>query len=564
MDTLLHAASNPALPYSAAPLVATRRKPPKRDHAKDTLYPARQIDSPSTTRRDGGKLLSSFSVRFRSFWVGAKRPWGKRKERTMTPLRLIFRFTGLSSAALTTALLALCGCGTAPPGSRDVASGSKSALESSGEFEGEEGDDLLRPFATPTGRIQTFTVSGEIDTENPFFRSLGTNGRRCDSCHQSSDAWTITPRHVQARFNASHGFDPIFRKNDGANSPDIDDSTLAARRRGYSMLLNKGLIRIGIGIPDNAEFELVHADDPYHFASSRELSLFRRPLPSTNLKFLATVMWDGRETFPRQSIDFDLLDQSNGATRGHAQAIEDLTPQQRREIVDFEMTLFTAAIDDHEAGRLNELGARGGPEFVQSENFYIGINDVLGGDPTGRPFDPHVFTIFDAWSNLREGSHYQARAAVARGQSLFNTREIHIRAVKGLNDALGVDDLVGGCTTCHDTPNAGNHSVSLPIDIGLADESRRTPDMPLYTLRNRTTGELITTTDPGRGLITGRWRDISKFKGPILRALAARPPYFHNGFARDLSAVVDFYDTRFDMHLTAGEKSDLVAFLRTL
>lgn len=65
-------------------------------------------------------------------------------------------------------------------------------------------------------------------------------------------------------------------------------------------------------------------------------------------------------------------------------------------------------------------------------------------------------------------------------------------------------------------------------------------------------------------MITGRWRDIGKFKGPILRGLSARAPYFHNGFAADLSAVVDFYDSRFDMHLTVDEKSDLLAFLRAL
>ncbi len=438
--------------------------------------------------------------------------------------------------------------------------GAKGALEGNDE----EGGELLRPFATPTGAIQTFTLTGEVDTNNPFFTSLGTNGRSCVSCHQASDGWTITPRHVQARFNATNGLDPIFRRNDGANSPNIDDSTVEARRRGYSMLLSKALIRIGIGIPGTAEFELVATDDPYHFASSSELSLFRRPLPSTNLKFLATVMWDGRETFRGASIDFDLLDQANAATRGHAQAIADLTLQQRREIVDLEMTLFTAAIDDQDAGRLDQQGARGGPEFIERERFYIGINDVLGADPTGRPFDPHVFTIFDAWTNLERGRRAEARATVARGQRLFNTREIHITEVKGLNDDLGVQDLVGTCTTCHDTPNAGNHSVSLPIDIGLAAESRRTADLPLYTLRNRTTGELIRTTDPGRALITGRWRDIGKFKGPILRGLSARAPYFHNGFAPDLSAVVEFYDGRFNMHLSDEEKSDLVAFLRAL
>ena len=53
------------------------------------------------------------------------------------------------------------------------------------------------------------------------------------------------------------------------------------------------------------------------------------------------------------------------------------------------------------------------------------------------------------------------------------------------------------------------------------------------------------TTDPGRALITGKWKHMSLFKGPILRGLAARAPYFHNGSAATLDEVVDFYDTRF-------------------
>jgi cytochrome c peroxidase len=54
------------------------------------------------------------------------------------------------------------------------------------------------------------------------------------------------------------------------------------------------------------------------------------------------------------------------------------------------------------------------------------------------------------------------------------------------------------------------------------------------------------------------------FKGPILRALAARAPYFHNGSAATLEQVLDFYETRFKIGLTAQEKADLVAFLRAL
>ena len=78
------------------------------------------------------------------------------------------------------------------------------------------------------------------------------------------------------------------------------------------------------------------------------------------------------------------------------------------------------------------------------------------------------------------------------------------------------------------------------------------------------TGDVIQTTDPGRALITGKWNDIARFKGPILRGLAGRAPYFHNGFAKDLNEAVEFYDTRFGMDLTAEEKADVVAFLRTL
>ena len=88
--------------------------------------------------------------------------------------------------------------------------------------------------------------------------------------------------------------------------------------------------------------------------------------------------------------------------------------------------------------------------------------------------------------------------------------------------------------------------------------------MPLYTLRNKTTGEIKQVTDPGRALIDGKWSHIGRFKGPMLRDLAAHAPYFHNGMAADLAAAVDFYDTRFAIGLTAGEKSDLVAFLRAL
>src|SRR5262249_56526076 len=120
----------------------------------------------------------------------------------------------------------------------------------------------------------------------------------------------------------------VFRTVDGSNSPKADVSTLAKRRQAYSMLLTKGVIRIGLPVPTNAEFELVAVDDPYKFASAAELSLFRRPLPTTNLKFDSTVTWDGREVVPGQTVMQELVTQASNATTSHAQG-QPLTQAQR-------------------------------------------------------------------------------------------------------------------------------------------------------------------------------------------------------------------------------------------
>ncbi|HEY2589317.1 MAG TPA: hypothetical protein VGI81_26465 [Tepidisphaeraceae bacterium] len=424
--------------------------------------------------------------------------------------------------------------------------------------------------------MRTITMDGSpLDDRGPFFQSLGTNGRSCSSCHVATTGWTLSPEELRDRFDRSNGLDPVFRPVDGSNSPKADVSSLAARRAAYSMLLERGVIRIGLPIPANAEFDLVAVDDPYKYASASELSLFRRPLPATNLRFLTAVMWDGRESYagtgttsilatatPEQNADAlidDLMHQANDATTGHAQGAP-LAQNVQSAIAMFELNLVTAQRIDRFAGLLNADGALGGPENLAEQSFYVTINDALGADvQTGR-FDPQSMSLFQAWTS----SHAPDRAAIARGAALFGSTRINITGVGGLNDALGVQTIRGSCTTCHDAPNVGDHSVALPIDIGITDASRRAPEMPLYTLRNRTTGQTRQTTDPGRALITGLWKDIGKFKGPVLRGLASRPPYFHDGSAADLREAVEFYDTRFTIGFTEQEKSDLVAFLSAL
>jgi len=440
---------------------------------------------------------------------------------------------------------------------------------------GDHGNELPNhtPVADETGVFTTVSAHGSIDLDNEFFQDLGTNGRRCVSCHVPTVGWTITPKQLKATFDQTDGgkyddglgLSAVFRPVDGANSPKADLSTLAKRRDAYSMLLNKGVIRIGLPIPANAEFELVAVDDPYKFASAKELSLFRRPLPTTNLKFDSTVMWDGREVVAGATVASELQTQASDAVTTHAQG-QPLSAAQRASIQNFEVALASAQIYDNQAGRLDAAGAKGGPDAILAQEFHIGINDNFGDAVTGAPFSPIVFDVFDKWTHAR-GHRDAARQQIARGEALFNTKPISISGVSGINDeaAFGTPaKLVGTCTTCHDTPNGGNHSVVAPLNIGLVDASRRTKDMPLYTLRNKTTGATVQVTDPGRALISGKWKHIGRFKGPMLRNLAPRAPYFHNGFAADLDAVVAFYDERFTIGLTKSEKADLVAFLRSL
>lgn len=446
------------------------------------------------------------------------------------------------------------------------------------------------PFFNPSGFAATYSTRGYVDLTGPFFQDLGTNGRTCASCHLPGEGWSIVPASVRLRFELTGGTDPIFRRNDGSNSPTADVSTVAKRRKAYSMLLTKGLIRVSGPVPAGADYTLIAVDDPYQHASAADVSMFRRPLPSANLDALSTVMWDGRETQTTvasdpdlmgcslaptapmcwKTINTDLLTQSNNATLGHAEATIGLVPAQQAEIVAFERSLFIAQVYDFDAKHLDARGANGGPVNLSQQEFYFGQNDVLSGDyRTGAPFTTKVFDEFDGWASVPgNGPTEKARRAVARGQEIFNSHPIAIAGVKGINDDFGLPVLNGSCTTCHDTQHGGNHSIPAPLDIGLTGDHpealARTADLPLYTFRRTSDGAIFKTTDPGRGLITGKFKDLGRFKGPVLRGLASRAPYFHNGAAATIEDTVDFYDKRFAIGLTAQEKSDLVAFLRTL
>src|SRR5262245_55172332 len=133
-------------------------------------------------------------------------------------------------------------------------------------------DDNTFKAKNESGEARTINVAGfpVVARDNPFFLDLGANGRRCVTCHQPAENMSVSAAGVAKRFEKTSGKDPIFRLNDGANSPLADVSTREKRWAAYSMLRTKGLIRVGLPVPPNAEFVLGAVADPYGYAGRND------------------------------------------------------------------------------------------------------------------------------------------------------------------------------------------------------------------------------------------------------------------------------------------------------
>jgi cytochrome c peroxidase len=452
----------------------------------------------------------------------------------------------------------------------------------------------LEAAPNPAGTAETFHTSGGIDRTNPFFQRLGINDRTCETCHAANQGWAITASATTALFNATGGLAAIFNPLDEGARPDADVSTVDARRATYDKtLLRLALTRFPQNIPATAEFTVIAVDDPSRFSQitpTLRLTRFRRPTATANEAKVASTNWTAG---PQPDLPAALAATVNGAARFHAQRPDTVPVEQQIAARDFQLGIFFAQTVDKKAGRLDAAGAKGGPVHLAAQPFYVGINDMTGADPTGRPFSRKVFDIFDAWSVFNTGSsgsgssgsgssgsgsgssgsgssgsgsgsdRDRARAAIYRGQEIFNFHQFPISGVRGINDVFGQATVQGTCSTCHNVPNVGGHAVFRMFDIGAADEDNCAGDIPVLTIQHNVTGEIRKVCDLCRGG-NGIWADVGGFRAPPLRGLAARAPFFQDGKARDIKEVVEFYQHRFDLDLSGSDRDDLVAFLSAL
>jgi hypothetical protein len=448
------------------------------------------------------------------------------------------------------------------------------------------------------GTLRTLLAQGPLQTRgHPFFEPIGTNGRACVTCHQPADAMSLSAASARERWERQGADDPLFAAIDGSNCP-----TLPQRERAsHSLLLDFGLIRIERPWPPRdaqgkritPDFNIDIVRDPTGcnstpkygpHAAQPSISVYRRPRPVTNLKYLTAVGFEydpkqglalPRDPLTQKPLSGNLLAdnrastlelQAQDAAASHLSVAKSLDRDTIARIVDFESRLFTAQERDTRGGSLHADGAYGGPQHLaESEPGQLGS--------IGRA----VWSEFAAWDKIADDAQLTAeqrafRASVARGAHVFRERMFLITDSAGINSPMGFGNPVrNSCVFCHNMSQMGNDVAPGQVDLGTTNEPFADPQPHLPLFRVTCTGEphphygrVIYTHDPGFALTTGRCADVGKITLQSMRGLAARAPYFSNGTARDLRAIVDYYERRYSIGYTEQEKQDLVNLMSVL
>jgi hypothetical protein len=452
-------------------------------------------------------------------------------------------------------------------------------------------------YTNDHGTLRLLLTGGSLDTRgHPFFEPLGANGRACVTCHQPADGMSLSAATAQERWLATGGKDPLFAAIDGSNCPTLPQG----ERSSHSLLLERGLFRIQRpwptrewnGKPVTPDFTIEVVRDPTgcntgpnYGPDAGNISVYRRPRPLANMKYLLAV---GFPFDPKQGLSLPLDPDTGKPMSGNLMAdnragnlrlqmddastthleFDRLTPAQIDRIAEFEKRIYAAQQVSKVGGRVDTLGAKGGPAHLRdSEPGQLGS--------IGEP----VWSEFAAWEKIAPEEAAKLtpeqlafRQSVARGARTFRDKTFLITDSAGINSPMGFGNPVrNSCVFCHNMTQMGNDVAPGQVDLGtttlpFADPM---PDLPLFKITclkapHPHYGRVIYTMDPGFALTTGRCADVGKITLQSMRGLAARAPYFSNGLAKDLRGVIDYYERRYRIGYTDQEKQDLINLMSVL
>ena len=347
-------------------------------------------------------------------------------------------------------------------------------------------------YSNTGGTLRLLLDDGPMETKgHPFFEPIGPNGRACVTCHQPADAMSLSADSARLQWDRLGARDPLFAAGDGSNCPSLPQG----ERASHSLLIDHGLIRIARPWPPKdvtPDFDIAVVRDPStcnldatHGLKAGQLSVFRRPRPVANFKYIEAMgfAYDPKSSFPlpvdpetgkpvsgnlmADARVLSLAAQMRDAAGTHLAFAKAMDAGDIARILDFERRLYVAQAVDRSGGALDADGALGGPRTLQTSPA-----GRLGSDG-GMP----VWGEYEAWEKLPEATKAKLpaevrafRESVARGARVFREKTFLITDTAGINSPIGFGNPVrNSCVFCHNMSHMGMDVAPGQVDLGTTN-----------------------------------------------------------------------------------------------
>jgi len=372
---------------------------------------------------------------------------------------------------------------------------------------------------------------GRVAFNDRNLHELGANGRACADCHVPAEGFQLSPSVARSRFEAllakrmvnKNADDPLFRPVDADDFREHGDAA-----NDYSNLVENALVRVTMTLPANVRLidpMTCPTPDPVACRPTEETSvdLWRAVMPVNNVAITGPdnvpPIWPPAPRTPILGTDPNgpnrqggyqhdarfatLQEQARGALLAHAQATVEPPAGMLDDLAAFQRTLFSSPSLEALADAI-ESGATVFP------------------DP-----DPEL-------TELEQ-----------QGKAVFNR----------------------SCAQCHGGvlhPSGSTSDFGIPRPVRMRYHNIQTacprpttdgfaPCPPRLARNARTyritlangSYQFVTTSDPGRLLLTGQPADLGVMDVTQLRGISRTAPYFHNNSAATLEEVLDHYDAFF-------------------
>ncbi len=378
-------------------------------------------------------------------------------------------------------------------------------------------------------------------------QGLGGNGRSCADCHVPSESFQLSPAVARARFEAllarravnKNADDPLFRPIDADDFREHGD-----RANDYSNLVENGLMRVTLPLPPNVRLinpATCRTPDPIACRPIGETSVdvWRAVMPVNNVAITGPdgvpPIWPPAPRVAIMGIDPNgpnrqggyqhdarfgtLQEQARGALLAHAQVTFEPPAGMLDDLAAFQRTLFSSPA----AGVLAGAIASGSTMFP---------------DP-----DPELTEL------------------ERRGKVVFNRScaQCHggVLHPSGSTSDAGIPRPI----------RARYHNIQTacprPASDGFAPcPPRLARNARLYRVMLADGSyQFVTTSDPGRLLLTGQPADLGAMDVTQLRGISRTAPYFHNNSAATLEQVLDHYDAFFRFVVSQFAPANLPAIV---